>query len=145
MAEIAYNLSAFCENYKLDTKACAAELLSFSNFYHRTPNADEENSSMSDIGVFLSNTDNYMVDCYPCLFRAYTIAMAIPISSCTAERAFSVVKRVKSNLRTSMLQERMEELLLLAIEREKVDKIDKTLVIQNYGLSSKALSRPLIL
>ena len=52
MAEIAYNLSAFCENYELDTKACAAELLSFSNFYHRTPNADEENSSMSDIGVF---------------------------------------------------------------------------------------------
>ena len=86
-----------------------------------------------------------MVDCYPCLFRAYTIAMAIPISSCTAERAFSVVKRVKSNLRTSMLQERMEELLLLAIEREKVDKIDKTLFIQNYGLSSKALSRALIL
>ena len=64
MAEIANNLSAFCENYKLDTKECAAELLSFSYFYHKTPNADEEKSSISDIGIFLSNTDNYMVDSY---------------------------------------------------------------------------------
>ena len=129
MAEITNSLSAFCENYKLDTKECAAEFLSFSNFYHRTPNVDEEKSSISDIGVFLSNTHNYMVGCYPCLFRAYTIAMGIPISSCTAERALSVVKRVKSNLRASMLQERMERLLLLSIERGKVDKIDKSLVI----------------
>ena len=70
-----------------------------------------------------------MVDCYPCLFRAYTIAMGVPIISCTAERAFSVAKGVKLNLRASMLQERTERLILLAVEREKVDKIDKSLVI----------------
>ena len=38
------------------------------------------------------------------------IAVAIPISSVTAERSFSALKRVKTRIRSTMLQGRLEAL-----------------------------------
>ena len=55
------------------------------------------------------------MDAFLELSKAYSIAMAIPISSCTAERA---LKRVKTRLRSTMVQERLDGLLLIAVERK---------------------------
>ena len=70
--------------------------------------------------------------------------MAIPVSSCTTERTFSVLKRVKSQLRTSMLQERLESLQLMAVEKRIVAFIDKNSIIDAFGKSSPQLSKLLI-
>ena len=45
----------------------------------------------------LTHSQYHLVDAYP-LCQVYSIAVPIPISSCTAERSFSVLKRVKSRL-----------------------------------------------
>ena len=56
----------------------------------------------------LSHPDYHLVDAYPTLCQVYAIAVAIPISSATAERSFSALKRVKTRIRSSMLQGRLE-------------------------------------
>ena len=65
----------------------------------------------------LANPIYHLVDAYPLLYKIYGFILAIPITSCTAERTFSVLKRVKSRLRSTMGQERLEQLLMMAIER----------------------------
>ena len=74
----------------------------------------------------LSNPQYHLVDAYPFLCKVYTIAVEIPISSCTAEHTFSVLKRMKSCMRSSMLQERLEALLFIDIEKTivSVDSVD---------------------
>ena len=42
---------------------------------------------------------------YPNLFHLYKVAITLPISSSTCERSFSAMRRIKTWLRTSMLQD----------------------------------------
>ena len=64
----------------------------------------------------------------------YGIISAIPISSCTAERSFSALKRVKTRLRSTMVQQRLEGLLLLLVERKTLLTLTKESII--YSSSS---------
>jgi hypothetical protein len=51
------------------------------------------------------------------LCKVYAIAIAIPISSATAKRSFSALKRVKTRNRSTLLQGRLKALFLVAVER----------------------------
>ena len=65
----------------------------------------------------------------------YGIISAIPISSCTAERSFSALKRVKTRLRSTMVQERLEGLLLLSVERKTLLILTKESIIDSSSSS----------
>ena len=58
--------------------------------------------------------------------------MTIPVTSATAERSFSVLKRIKTYLRATMGQERLTHLAVLSIERELSKNIDLDLVIDRF-------------
>ena len=45
------------------------------------------------------------------------VAITIPVSSCSAERCFSAVKRIMTRLRTSMSDERLSDLTMLSSHR----------------------------
>lgn len=60
---------------------------------------------------------------FPNVETILRIFMTIPVSNASGERSFSVLKRVKSYLRNSMGQERMDNLALLCIESEETNKI----------------------
>ena len=92
----------------------------------------------------LSYPDYHLVDAYPKLCQVYAIAVAIPISSATAERSFSALKRVKTRIRSSMLQERLEALLLMAVEREILLSLDKERIIDVFAKTSMELSKALL-
>ncbi len=74
--------------------------------------------SYSDALQLLCHPKYHLLDAYPVLSKVYAIAVAIPISSSTAERTFSALKRVKSRIRSSMVQDRLEGLLLMTFERK---------------------------
>jgi hypothetical protein len=48
----------------------------------------------------------------------------IPVTSCSCERVFSKLNFVKSKLRASMNQERLDSLLFMSVEQEVCTKID---------------------
>ena len=80
----------------------------------------------------LAHPNYHLVDAYPTLCKVYAIAVAIPISSATAERSFSALKRVKTRIRSTMLQGRLEALLLMAVERQILHSLDKQYIINRY-------------
>ena len=136
-------ISDLTNNYKINSKKCASELRSFSYLFQRL-NSDAENATFEDVLKVLGNKKSYLLDAYPHLFKVYSIICAIPVSSCTAERSFSTVKRVKTALRSTMLESRLENLMLINVENTILTKIDKKGIVDSYAASSKTLSRALL-
>ena len=105
---------------------------------------DNNHRTFIDILSILTNKQYQLIDAYPTLVRVYAIALAIPITSCSAERSFSTLKRVKTRLRSSMLQERLEGLLLMSIERKCLMNLDRERLIDLLGKTSKELGKALL-
>ncbi|CAC5395408.1 unnamed protein product [Mytilus coruscus] len=55
---------------------------------------------------------------YPCIWNILTVLITMHVATATAERSFSVLRRVKTYLRTTMHQERLSALGLMHIHRE---------------------------
>jgi len=73
---------------------------------------------------------------FPDLLLFVQIVLTVPIASATAERSFSTMKRVKTYLRSTMTDQRLNNLCLLAIEREMSHDIlsDPSSVIDKFAL-----------
>uniref|UniRef100_A0A2S2NXT3 Zinc finger MYM-type protein 1 n=1 Tax=Schizaphis graminum TaxID=13262 RepID=A0A2S2NXT3_SCHGA len=65
-------------------------------------------------------------------FKALQIYMAIPVTSCTCERTFSKLSLVKTKLRSTMNQERLDGLLTMFIEQELAYNINVDEVIETF-------------
>ena len=57
-------------------------------------------------------------DSFPNLFILLKIAVTLPVTSCECERSFSTLRRLRGWLRTSMKEDRLSGLGILAIHRE---------------------------
>ena len=57
-----------------------------------------------------------------CLLARLIIVM--PASNAVSERSFSAMRRLKTYLRSTMRQSRLNHLLLLNLNQEKVDQLD---------------------
>ena len=60
------------------------------------------------------------------------ILLTIPVTTSTAERTFSTLRRLKTFLRSTMTQKRLNHVMLLHIYKEKTDKIDLTKVATKF-------------
>ncbi|CAI6359595.1 unnamed protein product [Macrosiphum euphorbiae] len=79
---------------------------------------------------------------FPNLYLAYQGLCTMPASSASAERSFSKVKLIKTRLRSTMGQSRLESLLILSCERDK--KINIEDAINTFGNSSSLLKKCLM-
>lgn len=70
---------------------------------------------------------------YPNMVVLMKIFLSIPCSSATAERSFSRLKIIKTYLRSTMGQERLNGLALLSIERDLIVKIDIEKAIDRFA------------
>ncbi|XP_044588849.1 zinc finger MYM-type protein 1-like [Cotesia glomerata] len=72
-------------------------------------------------------------DVYPNVDIALRIFLSIPATNCSGERSFSTLKRVKTYLRASMGQDRLNSLALLSIEAQLVQKIEYDDIIDIFA------------
>ena len=59
----------------------------------------------------------------PELIKVFKIFATLPVSSCEAKRSFSTMKRLKTYLRSTMLEERLNSLAVLNIHRDVCNKV----------------------
>src|SRR5580765_4300772 len=69
---------------------------------------------------------------FPNLYKLFQVALTIPISSSTYERSFSAMHRIKTWLRTSMLQERFNNTSILYIEKEISKSINTETIVNIF-------------
>lgn len=56
----------------------------------------------------------------------------VPVTTCTAERSFSLLRRLKTFLRTTMGQARLNHVAILNIHKEYVDELDIKLLVNDF-------------
>ncbi|KAI3729948.1 hypothetical protein L6452_18621 [Arctium lappa] len=74
-----------------------------------------------------------IADCYPNVSVAYRIMLTVPVTVASAERSFSKLKLLKTYLRSSMSQERLNGLAILCIEKDILDSIDLDTIIDDFA------------
>ena len=50
------------------------------------------------------------------------VILTVPATSCSAERSFSALKRVETDQRSTMGQERLESLILMTTHKQPLDR-----------------------
>jgi len=64
--------------------------------------------------------------------RLLRLLLVVPASSATAERSFSCLRRLKSYLRTTMSQPRLNHMALLNVHQQAVDNLDLTAIQESF-------------
>jgi hypothetical protein len=94
-----------------------------------------KNMTAKDVLNFIYN--NNLIDSFPNAAISLRIYLSLPVTVASAERSFSKLKIIKNYLRSSMSQERLSNLSIIAIENEELDKLDTSNIIERFA-SAKA-------
>ena len=96
------------------------------------------NSDNADIDITLEQLQKSVnQSTFPNLYKLIQVAIILPVSSATCERSFSAMRRVKTWLRTSMLQNRFDSLSLLYIEKDIDVKLEDAVNIFSKKVGRK--------
>jgi len=136
------------------------------DFLHTTNSSFEEESSCEESNQdenetekdLTTNTINYsgsllimyklfllkgLKSIFPNLYQVLQIGVTLPISSASTERSFSKLKIVKTRLRSTMTQNRLEDLLIISCESDISVQTED--VVNNFAKRSSVLSKALSL
>ncbi len=86
--------------------------------WHTKWTAVEKDHGFNALPTTLSSTLLKMSIFFPNIKALITILCTLPVTSCIAERSFSGLKRVKTNLQSAMFNERLSNLTLLHIHQD---------------------------
>ncbi|KAL8091664.1 hypothetical protein AgCh_034069 [Apium graveolens] len=90
----------------------------------------DEITKAIDVLNYLSSSSRQIN--YPNVWIAYRIVVTIHVTVVEAERTFSRLKLIKSYLRSSMSQDRLNRLALLSIESELTSSLDYNKIIERF-------------
>lgn len=119
--------SRFLSLYKLDLpepRFLKTELKSWENYWKLF-----QGTVPTTLGMLLPCIDKLI---FPNISVALQIAATIPVTSCSCERSISVIRRLKTFLRNTMGQNRLNGLAMLHVHREI--KLESTEVIERFAL-----------
>ena len=79
--------------------------------------------------IYLLNTKK---EKYPACHAAYNLLQTAPVTVASNERSFSKLNLVKTKLRSTMMQDRLESLMLVSYERDLSVNIDIERDVKNW-------------
>ncbi|XP_022183170.1 uncharacterized protein LOC111042781 [Myzus persicae] len=88
------------------------------------------------------NISFFLKDCefYPTVKKSIIIYMTIPPTTCSTERTFSTLRRVKTWLRSTMCENRLSELCMLSLHRKKIEELHLAeKVVDEFGKNKRKL------
>ncbi|XP_060849613.1 uncharacterized protein LOC132928766, partial [Rhopalosiphum padi] len=80
--------------------------------------------------------DDNLHDIYPYVNIALRMFLCVPASNTSAERSFSTLKRVKTYLRSSMSDNRLNSLAILNIESQLTNSLNYDKIIEDFARSN---------
>nr|XP_042894988.1 zinc finger MYM-type protein 1-like [Parasteatoda tepidariorum]XP_042895119.1 zinc finger MYM-type protein 1-like [Parasteatoda tepidariorum]XP_042899228.1 zinc finger MYM-type protein 1-like [Parasteatoda tepidariorum]XP_042901855.1 zinc finger MYM-type protein 1-like [Parasteatoda tepidariorum]XP_042906919.1 zinc finger MYM-type protein 1-like [Parasteatoda tepidariorum]XP_042909334.1 zinc finger MYM-type protein 1-like [Parasteatoda tepidariorum] len=97
-------------------------------------NVQSENEASNSVQeVYNLLKQNKIEDTFPNVEIALRIFLSMMVTNCSGERSFSKLKRIKNELRSTMLQERLNSLSLMSIECDILNTIDFEEVINDFA------------
>lgn len=74
------------------------------------------------------------------LRKLYSIMITVPVTSAECERAFSKLALIKSKLRTTCGQQRLEKLLLFSVERDIAQRVNVEKIVDRFDRHNRRIN-----
>jgi len=74
-----------------------------------------------------------VVNVYPNMYKLLQVALTLPISSATCERSFSTMRRIKTWMRSTMVENRFNDLSIINIEKDLAKQINNTDLVNAFS------------
>jgi hAT family C-terminal dimerisation region len=108
------------------------ELIQFKTFYREFPK-DEKNEFISEERwMYYILLEKKVSDCFPNIEVTLRMYLSLMITNSSGERSFSKLKLIKNRLRTSMLDDRLNNLALMSIESDILRKLEYEDIIKDF-------------
>ena len=91
-----------------------------------------EHKYLSECVKSLQNMSPECRNLFPHVVSLTKLLLVVPVSSCTSERTFSHLRRLKTWLRNTMSQKRLNHLSILAIHKEAANQMDKRMILEEF-------------
>uniref|UniRef100_A0A2H8TJR3 Zinc finger MYM-type protein 1 n=1 Tax=Melanaphis sacchari TaxID=742174 RepID=A0A2H8TJR3_9HEMI len=119
----------FIDHYKdlLDVNCynLKSEITVVKNYLTLTTGKDD--ISLEDLKTFI------VKNVYPNIYKLLQVALTLPISSATCERSFSAMRRIKTWMRSTMVENRFNDLSILNIEKDLAKKINNNDIVNAFS------------
>lgn len=91
-------------------------------------------NSVTNVRILIDivNTSPLSVGIFSEVAKFLKIFLTIPVTTATAERPFSALRRLKTYLRSTMTQEKLNNVMLLHCHKQKADEIDLELIVKEF-------------
>lgn len=128
------SVARLCNMYKEDLPTEEEFLNECLHFFSFIKTIDDNESPPKNIlGLCKAIFENDLIDVYPYVNIALRIFLTMPASNCSAERSFSVLRRIKSYLRATMSHERLSDCAVLSIEKSFTKKVNYDEIIDAFA------------
>lgn len=107
--------------------------------YNKIDKYSKNNNSGTINTIFKVCHLSGLKDIFPTMYTALSIAVTLPVSSASPERTFSKLKLVKNRLRSTMSEDRLGALMIMACELDV--QIDTECVIKYFASNSSFLAK----
>jgi len=134
------NLISLDKNVSIVLNALSDESVSSSSSYS-VDESESVNDSQSILKTYQIFINKGLLNIFPNLFTVLKIGVTLPISSATPERTFSKLKLIKTRLCSTMIQDRLEDLMIISCESNIKTDTDK--IIDNFSTRSSVLTKAL--
>ena len=115
-------LRTFCDFYRDDLSKddLEAELVVLKRLFQ----AKKQGRTISALKTTLQSLSSAQQILIGHVCRVFKLLMVMPATNCTSERSFSTLKRVKTYIRNTMTQDRLNHLMMIHCHQEISDSID---------------------
>ena len=108
------------------------QLETFGTYFQQTQGDSVSNISVFDVkSCFLSLSHGQRL-LLSQVEKLLQLIFVMPSTNATSERSFSALRRLKSYLRTTMSQERLNFLVLLYVHKDRTDALDLKRVLNDF-------------
>lgn len=94
-----------------------------------------EHVTFSDVLVYLRSLSTAMRSMFSEVVTLVKLLLVMPATNATSERSFSALRRVKTYLRTTMTQCRLNSLMVLHVHKERTDSLELAAIANEFATS----------
>ena len=123
-------LKTVCEFYKddFDEDLLRTQLQTFKVHY----DCKVDKVTIFDLKTYFTSLSSGQASLISEVTRLMQLVLVMPATNATSERSFSALRRVKNYLRSTMLQERLNYLMLLHVHNHRADGLDLKSAVNNF-------------
>ena len=118
-----------------DKEELKTELSTLHELYQSVVDEDPSIDSIKAALLSLSTAQRVLLKA---VCRLFQLLLILPATNATSERSFSALRRIKSYLRSTMAQARLNHLMVLHYHQDLTDKLDLRSVANEYISKSKS-------